>query len=416
MEKFKILVVGLGYVGLPLLLRFSQHFDAIGFDKNTQRVLELKRRVDRTKEVSANQLQSINANKFTDSILNCKQSNFIVVTVPTPITEDHKPDLTALRNACIDIATILKRGDLVVFESTVYPGVTEEFCVPILETSGLKYGSDFEVGYSPERVNPGDKYRTLDKIDKIVAGSSDESSLELQRVYTHVTSAPVHIAANIRTAEAAKVIENTQRDVNIALINEFTKIFTKMNLDIHEILAMARTKWNFFDFKPGMVGGHCIGIDPYYLAFSAEQHGINPEMILAGRTINESMAGFYASEYIADMERHNLDPKAATVLVLGATFKSNCPDVRNSKVKDLSRLIKNVVKEVHIYDPLVEQADQNEFDCEFVNVLDGRIYDSVFVAVQHEIYSEIGVLPTLSHFQHQYSILPMNDGGENASR
>jgi len=380
----RIAVVGLGYVGLPLALALAKHFDVVGYDSNVSRVADLAEGVDRTGEISAEQLRASNLALVAEpaGLADCA---IYIVTVPTPIDEANEPDLSALKVASRSVGAVLSPGDIVVYESTVYPGVTESVCGPELEAaSGLTSGKDFFLGYSPERINPGDSYHTVDKITKIVAGQTPEVARLLAEIYGSAISG-IHIAPDIRTAEAAKVIENAQRDINIAFINEITMIFQRMGIDAHDVLDAARTKWNFLDFRPGLVGGHCIGVDPFYLAHAAKAAGHEPEIILAGRRINDSMAGF-----VADEISRQLKP-ASKIMVLGLTFKENVPDLRNSKVADLIADLEGLGHTIAVYDPVAAAADARDFyDIELSPSLDaGAPYDAVVGAVAHDDFQAL---------------------------
>jgi len=343
-KNFNIAVIGLGYVGLPLARLFATKYPTIGFDINKDRVEKLKTGKDDTLEVSDELLQSVLADTLptqkglfcTTDLTALKTSNYYIITVPTPVDENNKPDLTPLIKASETVGRVLKQGDVVIYESTVYPGATEEVCIPVLEsTSGLKFNSDFYAGYSPERINPGDKNHTVEKILKVTSGSTPEIGQEIDGLYKSVIEAGTYLAPTIKVAEAAKVIENSQRDINIAFVNELAKIFNLLDIDTHDVLEAAGTKWNFLPFKPGLVGGHCIGVDPYYLAQKAQQMGYHPEIILGGRRINDSMGKYVASEVIKLMIQKDIKIKNAKVLVLGITFKENCPDVRNTRAVDV---------------------------------------------------------------------------------
>jgi len=380
----RIAVVGLGYVGLPLALALAKHFDVVGYDSNASRVADLAEGVDRTGEITVEQLR-ISSLALVSEPAGLADCAVYIVTVPTPIDEANEPDLTALKAASRSVGAVLSLGDIVVYESTVYPGVTESVCGPELEAaSGLTSGKDFYLGYSPERINPGDSYHTVDKITKIVAGQTPEVAGLLAEIYGSAISG-IYIAPDIRTAEAAKVIENAQRDINIAFINEITMIFQRMGIDAHDVLEAARTKWNFLDFRPGLVGGHCIGVDPFYLAHAAKAAGHEPEIILAGRRINDSMAGFVAAEI-----NRQLKP-ASKIMVLGLTFKENVPDLRNSKVADLIADLERVGHAIVVYDPVAADADARDFyDIELSPSLDdGAPYDAVVGAVAHDDFQAL---------------------------
>lgn len=383
----KIAVIGLGYVGLPLAAAFSEKFEVVGFDVNSARIEELKGGFDRTLELSAEQMKRAIANgmKFSLNLDDIKACNFFIVTVPTPIDKNKRPDLTPVIKASQSVAKVLKKGDIVVYESTVYPGVTEEICVPILELSGLKFNEDFFCGYSPERINPGDKEHTVTKIKKITSGSTPDVAEKVDEIYRSIILAGTHKAPSIKVAEAAKVIENTQRDINIAFINELAMIFERMNIDTNAVLEAAGTKWNFLNFRPGLVGGHCIGVDPYYLTHKAQELGFHPEMILAGRRINDNMGKYAAGRIIKLMIKKGINVSGARVLVLGLTFKENCPDIRNSRVIDVIEELKDFGCKVDVHDPW---ADENEVKHEYgltpLKSYDENDYDCVVIAVAHD--------------------------------
>lgn len=391
-EQLKIAVIGLGYVGLPLAVEMSKKLPTIGFDISGERVRELRSGVDRTGEVTSAELSDARSLSYTCDADRLRDCNFYIVTVPTPIDRHNQPDLSPLISASLMIGDVLAPGDYVVFESTVYPGATEEVCVPRLESnSGLTYGVDFHVGYSPERINPGDKDRTIRKITKVVSGSSDDARTRIADVYRLVVDAGVYEASSIRVAEAAKVIENTQRDVNIALINELAMIFGRMGIDTAEVLEAAGTKWNFLPFEPGLVGGHCIGVDPYYLTHKATEIGCRPEMILAGRRINDGMSEYVVTTLIKAMLARKIQVVEARVLVLGLTFKENCPDIRNSKVFDVVSQLHGYGANVTIYDPWVsvDQLDQLAYTFVGAPPLDQN-FDVVILAVKHRQFLEAG--------------------------
>jgi UDP-N-acetyl-D-galactosamine dehydrogenase len=384
-KKMKICVVGLGYVGLPLAIELSKHFPTIGIDTNEKRISELLRSIDRTNEISAEEL-SASRMSFSCNMGDAKDCNFYIVTVPTPIDKSKKPDLSPLKEASEQIACLLSLGDIVVYESTVYPGVTEEICGPILEKkSNLKLNQDFFLGYSPERINPGDKTRKIQDIVKITSGSTEEAATKIDAVYKKIIRAGTYRAPSIKVAEAAKVIENTQRDVNIALINELAIIFSKLNLDTEEVLKAAGSKWNFLKFWPGLVGGHCIGVDPYYLAHKSLEVGHQPELILAGRRINDSMHEFIAGEFIKKMSKNGINIGSATVLIMGITFKENCPDVRNSKVIDVIKELEDYGVSVTCYDPILEMDELYiDFKAKLTNKLPSERFDGIIFAVAHD--------------------------------
>jgi len=384
----KISVVGLGYVGLPVAVAFGKHGPVIGFDINENRLEELRAGQDRTNEVSATELGDTQI-EFTSKPEVLAQADFHIVAVPTPIDDAHQPDLTPVVKASESVGTALKKGDIVVYESTVYPGVTEDICVPILErVSGLKCGPDFTVGYSPERINPGDKEHTFTKIKKVVSGQ-DAATLEIVAdVYSSVVTAGVYKAASIKVAEAAKVIENTQRDLNIALMNELALIFDRMGIDTLDVLEAAGTKWNFLKFKPGLVGGHCIGVDPYYLTHKAEKLGYIPQVILAGRRINDSMGAFIAKQTIKQMIHAGHAIAGAVVTVLGLTFKENCPDLRNSRVIDIIRELEEFDVQVQVFDPVARSAEAlHEYGVTLLSLNELKPAAAIVVAVAHDAYA-----------------------------
>ncbi|WP_010136882.1 nucleotide sugar dehydrogenase [Ochrovirga pacifica] len=391
----KIGVIGLGYVGLPLARLFATQYKTVGFDIDKQRVAELNEGKDKTKEIEEELLKSVlqenleTASKgllCTDSSEELATCNFYVITVPTPVDKNNRPVLTPLIKASETVGAVLKKGDIVVYESTVYPGATEEDCVPVLErVSGLTFNKDFYVGYSPERINPGDKLHTVDKILKVTAGSTPEIGKKIDEVYSSIITAGTHLAPTIKVAEAAKVIENSQRDINIAFVNELSKIFNLMGIDTAEVLKAAGTKWNFLPFKPGLVGGHCIGVDPYYLAQKAQEYGYHPEIILAGRRMNDSMGAYVASQVTKLMIQKGGVIKGAEVLVLGITFKENCPDVRNTKVVDVVWELQDYGMHVDVYDPLVNTEEvKKEYQIEMVPKLATKKYQAVVLAVPHK--------------------------------
>jgi len=389
MENTKIGVIGLGYVGLPLAVEFGKFFETIGFDINLKRIEELQNGVDRTLEVETENLKAALKLTYTSKPADIAVCNFFVVTVPTPVNSSKQPDLTPLVKASETVGKILKKGDIVVYESTVYPGATEEVCVPILEKfSNLKFNEDFFCGYSPERINPGDKVHTVSKILKITSGSTPEVAQKVDAVYKTIITAGTHLASSIKVAEAAKVIENTQRDINIAFINELAIIFNYMGIDTHEVLEAAGTKWNFLPFKPGLVGGHCIGVDPYYLLHKAQELGYNPDMIIAGRKINDSMGAYVANRIIKQLIKNRHRISDSRVLVLGITFKENCPDIRNSKVIDVIKELKEFGCKVDVFDPWADAHDvKEEYGIELINPIDA-IYDAVVLAVAHEQFKD----------------------------
>lgn len=399
-EDVKICVIGLGYVGLPLARLFSTRYATIGFDKNRDRVEALMKGQDKTLEVDEQLLRKALDNGFvcTDDIELIKDCNFYIVAVPTPVDRNNNPDLTPLYGASETVGKVISKGDIVVYESTVYPGVTEEECVPVIEkVSGLRLNKDFYAGYSPERINPGDKQHTVEKIRKITSGSTPEIGEFVNKIYGSVIEAGTHLAPSIKVAEAAKVIENSQRDINIAFVNELSKIFTILGIDTQEVLAAAATKWNFLPFKPGLVGGHCIGVDPYYLAQCAQRHGYNPEIILAGRRMNDSMGKYVAEETIKCMLKKGIQVLGAKLLILGFTFKENCPDVRNTKVIEIVRTLEEYNLDVSVYDPWADVAlAKSEYGIDITNQLPDEKYDALILAVSHDKFRSINVVDLLN--------------------
>jgi UDP-N-acetyl-D-galactosamine dehydrogenase len=391
-ENVRIAAIGLGYVGLPLAVHLSRHFQVIGFDINVQRIQELRSGHDRTRELPAEELLSAKRLSFTSAPVDLNEANFFIVTVPTPIDRAKRPDLAPLREASQIVGRYVQTGGIVVFESTVYPGVTEEICVPIIEReSGLVFNKDFFAGYSPERINPADPNHRLPDVKKVVSGSTPEALQLIDEVYSRVVAAGTHRTSSIRVAEAAKVIENIQRDVNIALTNEFAQLFKRMGLETREILEAAGTKWNFHYYRPGLVGGHCIGVDPYYLTHKAQEIGFHPEMILAGRRINDSMAAFVAQDVVKTLLQRRLSSDSARILVLGVTFKQNCPDTRNSKVFDLVRELEAFGHAVTMHDPLAMTDEvKQEFGVDIKAEMPPGPFDAVVVAVRHDIFAAMG--------------------------
>lgn len=398
MNKEKIAIIGLGYVGLPLARLFATKYSVVGFDINEERVSELMSGVDSTLEVDNKVLQSVLVENASDetglycstSLEDIKDCKYYIVTVPTPVDKNNRPILTPLIKASETVGSVLKQGDVVVYESTVYPGATEEDCIPVLEkVSGLTYNKDFYAGYSPERINPGDKKHTVEKILKVTSGSTPDIGKKVDDLYKSVISAGTHLAPTIKVAEAAKVIENSQRDINIAFVNELAKIFNLMDINTHDVLEAAGTKWNFLPFKPGLVGGHCIGVDPYYLAQKAQEFGYNPEIILAGRRMNDSMGDYVASQVIKLMIREDIRIKNANILVLGITFKENCPDVRNTKVVDVVSSLKEYGTDVTIYDPWANPEEvAHEYGLESLNQIPNVKYDAIVLTVAHKEFLE----------------------------
>ncbi len=386
LEQLKIAIIGLGYVGLPLAVEFGKHKPTLGFDINTDRIQELKNGHDHTLEVTSDELKHVPQLSYTADIEDLKTANFFIVTVPTPIDDFKQPDLTPLVKASQSIAKVLKKGDIVVYESTVYPGATEEVCIPELEKhSGLNFNKDFFVGYSPERINPGDKQRRVTNILKITSGSTPLVADYVDQVYNLIIEAGTHKAPSIKVAEAAKVIENTQRDVNIALINELALIFNKMGIDTEDVLKAAGTKWNFLNFRPGLVGGHCIGVDPYYLTHKAESIGLHPEIILAARRLNDRMGEYVATQLIKEMVKQRIQVVGARILILGLSFKENCPDIRNTKIVDMVKALKEYDLDLDIYDPWVDSAEvEGEYGLAPVTELKQDHYDAIVIAVAHD--------------------------------
>lgn len=398
-KEIKIAIIGLGYVGLPLARLFATKYNVIGFDINKERVAELRKGIDTTLEVENEVLQKVlvenpNLKKglfCSTSIEDIKDCNYYIVTVPTPVDKNNKPDLTPLIKSSETVGSILKQNDIVIYESTVYPGATEEVCIPILEkNSGLIYNKHFYAGYSPERINPGDKEHTVEKILKVTSGSTPEIGEKVNNLYASVITAGTHLAPSIKVAEAAKVIENSQRDINIAFVNELAKIFNLLNIDTQAVLEAAGTKWNFLPFKPGLVGGHCIGVDPYYLAQKAQEVGYHPEIILAGRRMNDSMGNYVASEVVKLLVQKDIKVKNARILVLGITFKENCPDVRNTKVVDVIANLEEFGTEVTIFDPWADISEvKNEYSLETVRYMPQNKFDGIVLAVSHKEFLEI---------------------------
>ena len=396
MTETKICVIGLGYVGLPLARLFSTKYKTIGFDMSQRRVDALMSGHDSTLEVSDELLQdAINNHGFicTTKLEDIKDCNFYVVAVPTPVDENNNPDLTPLYGASTTVGKVISKGDVVVYESTVYPGVTEDECLPVVEkVSGLKFNVDFFAGYSPERINPGDKLHTVEKIKKVTSGSTREIGAYVDKVYSSVITAGTHLAPTIKVAEAAKVIENSQRDINIAFVNELSRIFTKMGIDTLDVLEAASTKWNFLPFKPGLVGGHCIGVDPYYLAQCAQRYGYNPEIILAGRRMNDGMGEYVATQVIKLMLKKGIQVLQSNIVILGFTFKENCPDVRNTKVVDIVKALKEYNLNITIYDPWANPAiAEHEYGLSVTNELPTDKFDAAIMAVAHNDFKEFEI-------------------------
>ncbi|WP_406844517.1 nucleotide sugar dehydrogenase [Flavobacterium soyae] len=407
----KIAIIGLGYVGLPLARLFATKYSVIGFDINKKRVDILNEGHDSTLEVSDEILKAVlvdNSNSksglyCTYDLENLKECNVFIITVPTPVDRNNRPDLTPLYKASETVGKVLKKGDIVIYESTVYPGVTEEECVPVLERiSGLIFNVDFFAGYSPERINPGDKEHTVEKILKVTAGSTPEIGIIVDNLYKSVIAAGTHLAPNIKVAEAAKVIENSQRDINIAFVNELAKIFNLMNINTNDVLEAAATKWNFLHFKPGLVGGHCIGVDPYYLAQRAQEFGYHPEIILAGRRLNDSMGEYIASQIIKLMIKKGIAIKGTTLLMLGLTFKENCPDIRNTKIVDVIKVLGEYGIEVVIYDPLANPLEvKYEYNLDVCSNIPDQKFDAIVLGVAHNEFLDLD----LPNFQKDLSVI-----------
>tara|TARA_R110000851_G_scaffold333263_1_gene511798 strand:+ start:10009 stop:11289 length:1281 start_codon:yes stop_codon:yes gene_type:complete len=399
MSKIKIAIIGLGYVGLPLARLFATKYATIGFDINQTRIKELNAGQDKTLEVEDSVLQAVLSNNpemdtglfCTSNIEEIKDCNYYIVTVPTPVDSTNRPILTPLYKASETVGQVLKSGDVVVYESTVYPGVTEDECVPVLEkVSGLRFNKDFFAGYSPERINPGDKEHTVEKILKVTSGSTPEIGKLVNDLYASVITAGTHLAPSIKVAEAAKVIENSQRDINIAFVNELAKIFNLMEIDTHEVLEAAGTKWNFLPFKPGLVGGHCIGVDPYYLAQKAQEYGYHPEIILAGRRMNDGMGKYVASEVVKLMVQNDIKVKGSNILNLGITFKENCPDVRNTKAVDVINNLRSYGANITTYDPWASQEEvDHEYGLLTTKELPNSKFDAIVLTVAHKEFSNI---------------------------
>lgn len=403
MENIKIAIIGLGYVGLPLARLFATKYPVIGFDAKAARIKELMSGHDSTLEVDDQALASVlkqtNPN-YSETGLYCschpediKDCNYYIVCVPTPVDKHHSPDLTPLYRASETVAKVIGKGDIVIYESTVYPGVTEEECIPVIEKiSGLKFNTDFFAGYSPERINPGDKLHTVDKIKKVTSGSTPETGKKVDTLYSSVITAGTHLTSCIKVAEAAKVIENSQRDINIAFVNELSKIFNLIGIDTNEVLEAAATKWNFLPFKPGLVGGHCIGVDPYYLAQKAQDYGYHPEVILAGRRMNDSMGEYIATQVVKCMIKKELKVKDSNILILGFTFKENCPDVRNTKVFDIVKALQDYDTDITIYDSWAKPEDvKKEYGLDLTNILPDNKFDAVVLAVAHKEFLNLDI-------------------------
>jgi UDP-N-acetyl-D-galactosamine dehydrogenase len=389
----RIAVIGLGYVGLPLAVEFGKKYDTMGFDINPVRIEELVMGLDRTREVEKEELEMSRFLRFTNNPEQLRRYNIFIITVPTPLNRNKHPDLTPLKKASECVAKVLKKGDVVIYESTVYPGATEDDCVPVLEQfSGLRFNEDFFCGYSPERINPGDKVHTLTRITKVTSGSTPETADFVDRLYASIIEAGTYKVSSMRIAEAAKVIENSQRDINIAFVNELAVIFNRLGIDTNEVLEAAATKWNFLPFKPGLVGGHCIGVDPYYLTHKAQEFGYNPQIILAGRRLNDNMGSYVAFNVVKEMIKKGYRIPGSQVLIMGITFKENCPDIRNSKVIDVIRELEDFGCSVHVYDPWADPVEvKKTYGIDIMDHLNGDKYDAIVAAVAHRELKEIDV-------------------------
>ncbi len=392
LEQIKIAIIGLGYVGLPLAVEFGKKYPTLGFDINQARIAELQRGEDHTLEVSPAELAEATQLRYSADIAALREANFYIVTVPTPIDQHRQPDLTPLIKASETLGKVIKPGDVVVYESTVYPGATEEDCIPVIErVSGLKFNQDFFAGYSPERINPGDKEHRVTTIPKVTSGSTPEIAKFVDAVYGSIITAGTYLASGIKVAEAAKVIENTQRDLNIALINELAVIFNRMGIDTEEVLLAAGTKWNFLPFRPGLVGGHCIGVDPYYLTHKAQALGYHPEVILAGRRINDGVGKYVVSQLVKQMIRQKMPVSGARVLVLGLTFKENCPDIRNTKVVDILNELTEYGMQADVYDPWIDHDEaRHEYGLTPLQSPEPGQYDAIVLAVAHQHFKTLG--------------------------
>jgi UDP-N-acetyl-D-galactosamine dehydrogenase len=413
MENIKIAVIGLGYVGLPLARLFSTKYKTIGFDMNSDRVKALMSGHDATLEVPDVLLQSAIQNGFlcTSDIKDIKGCNFYIVAVPTPVDKHNSPDLTFLYMASETVGKIISRGGIVIYESTVYPGVTEDECIPIVENvSGLKCNIDFFAGYSPERINPGDKSHTVETIKKVTSGSTPEAGRKINELYASVISAGTHLAPSIKVAEASKVIENSQRDINIAFVNELSKIFNRMGIDTQDVLDAASTKWNFLPFRPGLVGGHCIGVDPYYLAQCAQSYGYNPEILLAGRRMNDGMGEYVASQVVKLMIKKGIHVTGSEILIMGFTFKENCPDIRNTKAVEIYKALMEYDVNITVYDPWADSANcQKEYNVDVINNYPDNKFDGIILAVAHKQFGECNILSLLKDRHAVYDVKSVLD-------
>ena len=387
--NYKITIIGLGYVGLPLAVAFGERHQEVGFDIHSERIANLKKGVDTTLQCTSQEIANAHQLVFTDDLTQIKDCTIFIITVPTPVTKDKQPDLNLLLTASKMVAGVIKKGDIIIYESTVYPGCTEEDCVPVLEAfSGLKYNQDFYCGYSPERINPGDKVHTLTKIIKVTSGSTPEVATIVDNLYASIITAGTHKASSMKVAEASKSIENAQRDINISFVNELALIFDKMDIDTHEVLAAAATKWNFLPFKPGLVGGHCIGVDPYYLAHKATSLGYHPQVILSGRHVNDQMSAFVTEKVIKLLIQNNFKVQGAKVLLLGVTFKENCPDIRNSQAFEIFTALKNNGVAVFAFDPFANGKEV--FDAHQINLVTSlETYDAIVLTVAHDFFKSL---------------------------
>jgi UDP-N-acetyl-D-galactosamine dehydrogenase len=387
--NYKIAIIGLGYVGLPLAVAFGERYQVVGFDIHSERIANLKKGVDTTLQCTSQEIANPHQLVFTDDLTQIKDCTIFIITVPTPVTKDKQPDLNLLLTASKMVAGVIKKGDIIIYESTVYPGCTEEDCVPVLEAySGLKYNQEFYCGYSPERINPGDKVHTLTKIIKVTSGSTPEVASIVDNLYASIITAGTHKASSIKVAEASKSIENAQRDINISFVNELALIFDKMDIDTHEVLAAAATKWNFLPFKPGLVGGHCIGVDPYYLAHKATSLGYHPQVILSGRHVNDQMSAFVTEKVIKLLIQNNFKVQGAKVLLLGVTFKENCPDIRNSQAFEIYTLLKKLGVDVYAFDPFANGKEV--FDAHQINLVTSlETYDAIVLTVAHDFFRSL---------------------------
>lgn len=406
LEESKIAVIGLGYVGLPLMVEFAKHFPTVGFDINEKRVRELAKGKDIMKDLSAAELQTATHGQFSYDPTLLADSNVYIVTVPTPVDQENRPDMSYLTNACELVGKALSAGDVVIFESTVYPGATEEACIPVLaKVSGLTFNTDFFVGYSPERINPGDKKRRLTNVIKVTSGSNPETLEFVDSLYGTIVAAGTHPASSIKVAEASKVIENTQRDLNIALVNELSIIFHRLGIDSEEVLEAAGTKWNFLNFRPGLVGGHCISVDPYYLTYKAQEIGYHPEVILAGRRINDEMGTYISERVVKEMTRNCIDVVDSNILVMGLAFKENCPDIRNTRVVEMVKGLQEYHANVDIHDPWVSsESAMEEYSLNLVEEPQAEKYDAIVLAVAHDCFREAG-LKQIRHYAKAQHVL-----------